>query len=140
MSSRYDRQGYDGQLALDLQWGAPALLDRHGGPRPPALRVMEARTSARSPRGALSEVPAPQGSSKTTVELDTLGDVPANAPGRRRRPQPGQVAAPDAAPPRVDNGALTRAEFIAQIVEAAPPLSPSQKHRLLALLQLRKVA
>lgn len=31
MSSRYDRQGDDGQFALDLQWGAPARIERLGG-------------------------------------------------------------------------------------------------------------
>jgi hypothetical protein len=140
MSSRHDRQSDYGQLELDLRWGAPPPLNRQGGPRPPGLRGMDARTPAQSPRDALSDEPAPRGSSRATVELDTLSDGPATAPGRRPRLEAGRVADSAAEQPQVNNGALTRAEFIAQIVEAAPPLSPSQKHRLLALLQQRKVA
>lgn len=157
MPTRHYRHGDDRQLALDLQWDAVPRGERNGRPRV-AERIAAATPSsdhARSVERAQQRRTVGRARSRgqsdiwfdnatATIEPNRRMDVSVMAAGRRHPSR--SSAARDfgtsvhTAPLDEGEGALTRAEYITRIVDAAPPLSASQRYRLVELFQPRSPA
>jgi hypothetical protein len=152
MSNRNYRVGNDLQLALGLEWEAVLHDDRSGRLQVAERTAAVTPASARGPRQVRSTKAAPQPalrraesrgqsiaplvSPPTSIELNPCTEVSIitpGPPGRSSAARESGVIEQAALANR--EGALTRADYIAQIIDAAPALSPSQRHQLLGLFQ-----